>query len=302
MIAAPLSNQLASNPHALDGLRQLANSADSREGVKAAAKQFESYFLQMLLRSMRETVAQDGPFDSQETKTFTEMFDQQVAQNISQGRGVGLADMMVAQLEQRLPQSAGKPAPVRPVPYDLPPVEIKPGAAAATDAAPAVPSSDNFVDRLWPHAADAAQSLGVSPHFLLAQAALETGWGKRELKDAGGANSHNLFNIKAGSGWTGPTVTREVTEYVNGKPVMSAERFRAYGSYAESFADYAKLLTSSPRYAGALNQDADGFARGLQQGGYATDPGYADKLKRVINSPALRNSLAASANAVPQPG
>ncbi|HEY3326471.1 MAG TPA: flagellar assembly peptidoglycan hydrolase FlgJ [Novimethylophilus sp.] len=296
-LAAPISNQLASNPQALDGLRKLANSADSTEGIKAAAKQFESYFLQMMLRSMRETVSQDGLFDSQETRSFTEMLDQQVSQNISQSRGFGLADMLVTQIERQLPQANGKTAIVKPVSYDLAPVGTEARLPQAKEAPAATPSAGGFVDKLWPHAAEAAQSLGVAPHLLLGQAALESGWGKHELKGADGSNSHNLFNIKAGSNWKGATVEKQVTEYVNGKPVQTAEKFRAYGSYAEGFADYARLLTSNPRYSGVLNRDAEGFAQGLVQGGFATDPGYADRLLRVINSQAMRSQLAAAETA-----
>jgi flagellar protein FlgJ len=291
-LAAPLSNQLASNPQALDGLRKLATTADSTEGVKAAAKQFESFFLQMMLRSMRETVSDDGPFDSQETKTFTEMFDQQVAQSISQSRGVGLADMMVAQIQSQLPQAPGKVV-AKPVSYDLAPVGVD-VPATDTKAAPqpaAASASGSFVDKLWPHAAEAAQALGIAPHLLIGQAALESGWGRHELKAADGSSSHNLFNIKAGASWKGATVEKTVTEYVNGKPVQSTEKFRAYDSYSEAFADYAKLLTGNPRYAGVLNQDAEGFAQGLQKAGYATDPAYADKLQRVIGSAAMRSAM-----------
>lgn len=290
-VAAPVSNQIAANPQALDGLRKLASSADSREGIKAAAGQFEAYFLQMMLRSMRETLTQDGPFDSQETKTFGEMFDQQMAQTVSQGRGVGLADMLVAQIERQLPQNADKPAPAKPVNYDLAPVEVKLKEKASAQPAGA-PGQEGFAGKIWPKAVDAAKSLGVQPHFLVAQAALETGWGKSELKTADGRNSHNLFNIKAGAGWKGATVDKEVTEVINGKSVKTVEKFRAYASYEESLSDYAALMTGNPRYSGVLNQDAAGFSRGLQQGGFATDPAYRDKLMRVIHSQALRSQLA----------
>jgi flagellar protein FlgJ len=297
MTSTPFSNQLAIDPQAVGSLHKLANGADSKEGIKAAAKQFEAYFMQMMLRSMRETISQDGPFDSQETKTFTEMFDQQVAQSISQSRGMGLGDTLAAQIEQQMnlialskhqPAGQAATAATSPAAGATQSATVQPGqnSAAATNGA--------FVDKLWPHAVDAAKSLGVAPHLLLGQAALESGWGKHELKTLDGSNSHNLFNLKAGSNWHGPTVDKQVTEYVNGKPVQSTEKFRAYGSYEESFADYAKLLSGNPRYAGALNQDAAGFARGLQQGGYATDPDYGNKLMRVINSPAFRQQLASA--------
>jgi flagellar protein FlgJ len=294
MASIPFSNQLAIDPQSVGSLHKLANGTDTKEGIKAAAKQFEAYFLQMMLRSMRETVSQDGPFDSQETKTFTEMFDQQVAQSISQSRGMGLGDALTAQIEQQMNLVAlSKQQPVAQTPA------VSASGAADKAAETATPNAANgtsggFLDKLWPHAVDAAKSLGVAPHLLLGQAALESGWGKHELKAADGSNSHNLFNLKAGSNWHGPTVEKQVTEYVNGKPVQSTEKFRAYGSYEESFADYAKLISGNPRYAGALNQDAAGFARGLQQGGYATDPDYGNKLMRVISSPAFRNQLASA--------
>lgn len=290
MLATSLDNTLALNPQGLDGLRTLVARGDTREGIRAAAVQFEAYFMQMLLRSMRATLSQDGPFDSQETRTFTEMFDQQIALKIAQSRGLGLADMMVAQLDGTTSQPA--PLPARPRPQHL--VEMdEPTAVASTPAAEAPPASGsgNFVDRVWPHAVEAARRLGVAPHLLVAQAALESGWGKREPRLADGSPSHNLFNIKAGSGWQGKTVEKEVVEYVNGRPVKSVEKFRAYDSVAEAFADYAALLGNTPRYAGVLNQDAEGFVRGLQRGGFATDPAYADKLRRVIGSAALRAAM-----------
>ncbi|MCX7628520.1 MAG: flagellar assembly peptidoglycan hydrolase FlgJ, partial [Methylophilaceae bacterium] len=162
--------------------------------------------------------------------------------------------------------------------------------AGGTDAA-RMPHPRNFVDRLWPHAVEAARTLGVAPHLLVAHAALETGWGRQELKTVDGAPSNNLFNIKAGRGWKGATVEKMVTEYINGQPVQSLERFRVYESVAAAFADYVALLAGSPRYAGVINQDAEGFVRGLQRGGFATDPAYADKLRRVIGSVALKVGL-----------
>ncbi len=301
--ASSLDNALAMNPQGMDALRALGSKGQAREAIKGAASQFEAYFTQMMMRSMRQTLPQDGPFDSQETRTFTEMFDQQIAQKVSQGRGLGLADVMLAQLGKAMPaeQAANAPrmqsaSPV--IAKDLSEVTLKmvvhdavvaPSAETATNKTSGSPAG--FVDRVWPYAADAARSLGVAPHLLVAHAALESGWGQHELKAADGSSSNNLFNIKAGSNWSGKTVQKEVTEYINGKPVKSMESFRAYDSPADSFADYANLLGSNSRYAGVLNQDADGFVRGLQQGGFATDPAYADKLKRVIGSAALRSGM-----------
>jgi flagellar protein FlgJ len=221
------------------------------------------------------------------------MFDQQIAQKMSQGKGLGLADLMLSQLGKVVPADV----PVQAVSGDgavqgsnEESDRIVPAMGSTASSADKAPTG--FVDKLWPQAVDAAKSLGVSPHILIGHAALETGWGKHELKSADGTSSNNLFNIKAGSHWTGKTVSKEVTEYVNGKPVNSVEKFRAYGTPAESFADYAKLLSTNPRYSGALNQNADGFVRGLQQGGFATDPAYGDKLRRVIGSATLRSAVA----------
>jgi peptidoglycan hydrolase FlgJ len=296
MVNSQLDNALALNPQGLNGLRALASQGNSRESLKAAASQFEAYFTQLMLKSMRQTLSQDGLMDSQETRSFTEMYDQQIAQKVSKGKGLGLADMMLAQLDR---QAAANPADGNT--GGLAPAIQNSAEAASSSVTGATKetavsaskqtTSGSFIDQVWPYAVEAAKSLGVSPHLLVAHAALESGWGKHELKLENGASSNNLFNIKAGSQWTGKTVEKTVTEYVNGKPVQSQEKFRAYASAADAFADYANLLGSSQRYAGVLNQDAEGFVRGLQQGGFATDPAYADKLRRVIGSSALRSGL-----------
>lgn len=171
------------------------------------------------------------------------------------------------------------------------------GAAESPDALsssrPAPEGAREFVNRVWAHAGEASRSTGIPAHFMVGQAALETGWGRGELRRADGAPSYNLFNIKAGPNWKGPVVEVPVTEYANGRPYTETARFRAYGSYAEAFRDYAGLLRGNPRYAEVLGQtDAAGFARSLQQAGYATDPMYADKLTRIIGGATLRTALA----------
>tara|TARA_R110002073_G_scaffold56029_4_gene143046 strand:- start:1342 stop:2358 length:1017 start_codon:yes stop_codon:yes gene_type:complete len=149
---------------------------------------------------------------------------------------------------------------------------------------------EDFVNALLPHARIAAQETGIPAHFMIAQAALESGWGKHEIRHTDNSLSHNLFGIKAGQNWKGAVVETVTTEYVNGIPQKMVEKFRAYDSYAEGFRDYANLLSNNPRYAAVLeSQDADGFANGLQKAGYATDPNYADKLIRILNSDTLRN-------------
>jgi flagellar protein FlgJ len=151
----------------------------------------------------------------------------------------------------------------------------------------------DFVNRVWDHAVEAARSLGVQPHFMVGQAALETGWGRSEIKKGDGSTSFNLFGIKAGRSWNGPVVERTTTEFVNGVAQKSKEKFRVYESYAECFRDYADLLRNNPRYSHVVDcaQDAKAFTRGLQQAGYATDPAYGDKLLRIINGSTLRKSM-----------
>lgn len=150
--------------------------------------------------------------------------------------------------------------------------------------------STDFIDKLLPHAKIASQSTGIPPHFMLAQAALESGWGKHEIRHADNSPSYNLFGIKAGANWKGDVVETVTTEYINGAPQKMVEKFRAYSSYAEGFNDYAQLLLDNPRYTKVLKStDAATFANGLQRAGYATDPMYADKLIRILNSETLQN-------------
>jgi len=284
--ASDPTGRLAADAAALDRIRAQAKT-DPQGAVRGAAQQFEALFISMLLKSMRDTTAQDTYFDSEQTRLYQSMLDQQYAQVLA-ARGIGLADVMARQLSQ-----AAAPAD----PAAQPPAQgAKPPAASGGVTGPsgAAAQPREFVNRIWPHAVAAARETGIPPHFIVAQAALESGWGKSEIQGADGSASHNLFGVKAGRGWTGPVVEAATTEFVNGTPQPAVERFRAYGSYAEAFTDYARLLKSQPRYAQALENgtDAAGFARGLAQGGYATDPMYADKLLRIINGGALRTALA----------
>lgn len=265
---------LAIDSQSLNKLKLQAKQAPD-QALKAAAKQFEAVFLNMMLKSMRDATPQDGEFDSEQTKMFTGMLDQQLAQSMS-SRGVGLAEVMVKQLSRN--QQAASPS--------------APAAPAAMHAVPSAYKADvqqSFIDKLRVPAEQASRSTGVPAHLILGQAALESGWGKREIKMADGSNSYNLFGIKAGKDWKGKVAEVATTEYHNGVASRQVQRFRAYGSYAESFQDYAKLLNNNPRYSGVTGQeDAKVFAQGLQQAGYATDPHYADKLAGVIGSISTR--------------
>ena len=301
----------------LEQLR-LQAKRDPDKAAGAAAKQFESLFVGMVLKSMREATPHDGPFDSEQTRMYTSMLDQQLAQHMS-ARGVGLAAALTRQLSPGAatasPADAGDAAaqlnalpqitdstflPKFRISTELAPTpESLTKAAGAKDAAPVatVPmplqQTRDFVNRVWTHAVDAAKAIGIPARFMVGQAALESGWGTHEIRAADGTTSHNVFGIKAGRDWTGAVVEKTTTEYVNGVAQKVTAKFRAYASYSESFQDYAKLLRDNPRYAPVLAQakDAKGFAHGLQKSGYATDPAYADKLTRIINGSTLRQSL-----------
>lgn len=268
---------------------QAASRASPDKALKQAATQFEAVFMNMLLKSMRESIPQDGATDSDATRTYTGMLDQQLAQSLS-GKGVGLADVIVKQLSRQMGIAAvpgGTPVPAAvPIPEPGAALERVRSSLRAALAPDTAPQAQEFVRNMLPHARAAEQATGIPARFILAQSALESSWGRADVKGADGKASNNLFGIKAGRDWTGPVVEAATTEYVNGEARRVTQRFRAYGSPAESFADYARLLSNSPRYRGVLAQgrDAAGFASALQQAGYATDPHYAEKIARIIRT------------------
>lgn len=281
------SAKLALDAQSLEQLRAQAKHSPD-QALKAAAQQFESVFLNMMLKSMREATPQDGMFESEQTKMFTGMLDQQLAQSMS-SRGVGLADMMVKQLSlnmggqmpniDSLRKSSSAVSALNPL-LTTPP-------ASALSVLPSAYSENvqqDFVNRMLPFAKQAGQASGVPPQLMLGQAALESGWGKREIRMADGSNSFNLFGIKANAGWNGKVAEVMTTEYKNGVAYKQVEKFRAYSSYAEAFQDYAGLISNNPRYADVLQQGSDvaGMAQAIQKAGYATDPKYADKLVSIM--------------------
>ena len=318
MAASDFSQINALDPNTLGGLRRLSKES-SPEATKEAARQFEALFVQQMLKSMRDATPKGSMFDSDETRMYQSLLDQQMSMQLStRAGGIGLARVIERQLnagktEVKLPDGPvpldaairrGFDGAVSPSATGTASQAAKTAGAAASSAATAVPMLPNmpagagpraFVEKVWPQAVEASRATGIPARFLVAQAALETGWGKFELKNADGTPSHNLFNIKAGKSWSGDTVSTATTEYVNGAATRENARFRAYGSYADSFRDYANLIRNNPRYAAVVGQsDATAFARGLQAAGYATDPQYADKLARIINGNTLRVALAAS--------
>lgn len=293
---------------------------DDPQALKAAAQQFEAVFLQLVLKSMRAATPQDGMFDNDQTRFYQEMLDAQLAQVLSAQGGTGLAAVIerqlsrqdatapqnneggiplaptlraypLEQLQRAIPIPDAKAAPA--LPLEGSPVRpARPDMPAPTGAGTGEGQALTFASAVWPHAVAAGRETGIPPHFLVAHAALESGWGKSEPRYADGSPSHNLFGIKAGSQWQGAVVEASTTEYVNGVAERRVERFRAYGSYAEAFQDYAQLLARSPRYQAVLGtSDATAFAQGLQRAGYATDPAYAAKLERIISGPTLRTAL-----------
>ena len=241
--------------------------------LRAAAKQFESLFTKMMLDSMRKASMGDPLFGSDQADMYQDMADDQLAVQLSQGRGLGLADMLIRQLSNGV-SGVGPAAP-----------EPSPDAAGAV----ATPEQrEKFISGLMPHAEAAARELGIDPQNLIAQAALETGWGRSQP-----GHSHNLFGIKAGGSWNGASVQANTEEFAGGVAGRVDADFRAYGSPGESVRDYVRLIRDNPRYAEALNTggDVQAFANALQRGGYATDPDYARKLVTVADE--VRQRIAA---------
>lgn len=298
------SNSLAIDAKGVEALKQSARQ-NSPESIKAAAKQFEALFMNMIMKSMRQATPQEGVFDNEQTKMYTSMLDQQLSQNMAT-RGVGLADVLIRQLsgnqmnaavasENAATQNGGADDLSSSLKTDLLRSLSERAArspkSTSVDEATVAAASDKpkhvqaFQDKLTAHAEEASKTTGIPAKFMLGQAALESGWGKHVIRTADGGTSHNLFGIKATGGWKGKTVDAVTTEYVNGVPQKRVEKFRAYDSYADSFRDYAKLLRDNPRYEKVLANatDVKGFAQGLQKAGYATDPKYAEKLTNLIN-------------------
>jgi peptidoglycan hydrolase FlgJ len=267
--------RMALDARGLDQLKRQSR-ANPEDALKAAAKQFEAVFVNTLLKSMRDALPNSDPLASNESKLYRGMLDQEMATRLAD-RGMGIADMVVRQLS--VEKHRGK----SPVNGPAAPAE-KSGAMPERVRTPSA-ASRQFVESMGAEAKAAERETGIPAEFIVGQAALESGWGRKELRKPDGSPTYNLFGIKAGSGWKGATADVTTTEYVGGVARKVVDKFRAYGSYAESFRDYAKLIAGNPRYAGALKQadSAAGFAKELQQGGYASDPRYAEKLASVIN-------------------
>ncbi|MCR6687130.1 flagellar assembly peptidoglycan hydrolase FlgJ [Pseudoxanthomonas sp.] len=342
--------------------------------IDQVARQLEGQFAQMLVKSMRDASFGDSLFPG-ENQTFRDLYDQQLAKALTEGRGLGLAPMIARQLSRH----SGNPADAAPALDTALPANARPGptraaaaalayardggaltaatpdvdraldliagrdtstaaassevsaspldalvqrlmaapqaavasaspsasAAAAAEAASgfAARSPEQFVASIWHHAQGAARELGVDARALVAQAALETGWGRKQIQRQGGGEANNLFGIKA-TGWKGERATSGTHEYVGGVRVNQTADFRAYASPAESFADYVRMLKSNPRYRQALESGGNvrQFAQALQNAGYATDPSYAAKITAIAHGPTIGRAVQAIAGVAARTG
>ncbi len=279
------------------GLEKLKSGAAHNDpaALRQVAKQFESLFTRMMLKSMRDAIGKDPIFGTDQAQTYQGMFDDQLSLQLTQGKGLGLADMLIRQLQHAGASGGTTAAPATPgsgrggaLPANRLGGTSAGGASStsATGSTPAPASSaerTNFISQVWPEAEAAARQLGVHPVSLVAQAALESNWGRSVPRGADGTSSNNLFGIKAGSRWSGASVTAATAEYQAGSATSTSAAFRAYASPAESFQDYVALLRGNPRFSAALGSgtSVSSFASALQQGGYATDPDYAQKVTAV---------------------
>ncbi|RQS18807.1 flagellar assembly peptidoglycan hydrolase FlgJ [Burkholderia sp. Bp8992] len=319
--ANDLTQRFALDVQGFDALRAQAKQSP-QAGAKAVAGQFDAMFTQMMLKSMRDASPDGGLFDSHTSKMYTSMLDQQLAQQMSK-HGIGVADALMKQLLRNAGAGTGSDAAgdlgaggmggmgagglgtagnegslaaMNAMAKAYANAANNGGLAGArgysagsaltppVKGASGVQDADAFVDRLAGPAQAASATTGIPARFIVGQAALESGWGKREIRASDGSTSYNVFGIKANKGWTGRTVSALTTEYVNGTPRRVVAKFRAYDSYEHAMTDYANLLKNNPRYSGVLSasRSVEGFAHGMQKAGYATDPNYAKKLISIM--------------------
>lgn len=303
MAGAPLRSAVNASPIDATDFNQYArlragargNDADT---VRQVARQFEALFTQMLLKASHgEDSGANDLLGGSGSDTYRDLYDQQMAGQLSSGKGLGLADLLTRQL-------LGKAAPEAADPATIQSVHRAPLRHAGVDNLPPLKSAERpttanaFVDAITPHAEKAAKALGIPARVLVAQAALETGWGSRQIRNADGSDSHNLFGIKASRGWDGATASSLTHEYEGGEQRSERAEFRSYASVGEAFDDYVSFIKDNPRYADALRNggSATQYAQGLQKAGYATDPAYAAKIARIAYGKTMNASLDASGN------
>ena len=317
MNAAP-----ASAFYDFQGLASLRSQAAGTpaEATAEVAAQFEALFVQMMVKSMREATIEGGLFDSSQMDFYQGMFDQQVSLHLSRQGALGLSDILTRQLDgetqaseraaateapnpeaflanTRTAVAAITPASPRPV---VAPAQAAPRELAAERATFAPDSPEAYIREVWNHAVEAGKRIGLDPNVLVAQSALETGWGRKVIQAPQGRSSFNLFGIKAGGHWAGETASVNTVEYRDGLASIERASFRVYDSIAQSFDDYVDFLAANPRYQTALDKAADSheFLRELQGAGYATDPDYADKIISILDTEAYRPVFEALKNPV----
>jgi flagellar protein FlgJ len=278
-----------------NGLAALKKDPTSPAALRAVAQQVDALFLQMMLKSMRDANAAAGEGDSNEMGMYQDMFDKQIALTMSQHQDLGLGSLLTRQIAARAAAGGAAPAPADDHTTPRPAAAPSSTAPPATAAPPTsmTQSAGEFVDQVLPSIRTAAEALGLNPLVLLAQAALETGWGKRMARTADGSPSLNLFGIKADDTWVGARAAANTVEYAGGVATQRQAAFRAYGSIEESVNDFANLLKNSPRYrhAAAAGPDAQAYVDGIGRSGYATDPEYAAKLNDILHGGTLRAAV-----------
>ena len=301
----------------LHDLKQMAGE-DRDKALEGVARQFESLFLQQMLKAMRsanEVFREDSFLHSNETQQYQEMFDRQLSLSLTKQDSIGIADALVEQLggnrspaanSGRQPRESiedynrSMPPPTNQLPQRVRDVEslIEDSPADAGKTAPQqlpgrFDSPQRFVDGLRPIAEEVSADSGVPARVMLAQAALETGWGSQMIEGEEGESSHNLFGIKADQRWDGDSVRIQTTEYRDGVKLNEAADFRAYPDYESSFRDYAAFLNANPRYEQVLENadNPEAFASALEDAGYATDPAYGRKIRGIMDGPVIRSAL-----------
>ena len=268
---------------------KLAAKHASPEALEEVANQFEAFFLKMMLKQMRDASLGDGLFDSDQSRMYQDMMDQQLSLDLAGKRGFGIADSIIRQLQHTV-KSSEKSEGLNPLPkrthFGQTMLKLSPDIQVRKNN---FQSPKEFINVMRPYAEDAAEKLGVPANVLLAQSALETGWGNKVIQHSNGQNSHNLFGIKADSQWQGQQVNVSSLEFVDGKAKREFSNFRVYESYKQSFDDYVDFIKSNDRYRVALQNSGDGetYIKTLQDAGYATDPQYASKVLNIINREAI---------------
>ena len=334
--ATSLATDSASVFTDLNGLNAIKKQGrvNEEEALRTVARQFESMFVNMMLKSMRAAnkVFSEGNYlQGFEGDMHQQNYDNQLSLSLTEGRGMGLADVMFQQMQQQYLRSDSGPKQLE---QDF---RVAQGAIPLASSAASNPvliaglaseensasismtgkitpagTDDNsivaelsdiastvfktpaeFVQRLLPQVREAAESLGIEARALIAQAALETGWGKKMIEGGNGQPSFNLFGIKASGSWDGDAVTVPTVEFEGGVARRKFDAFRSYDSFAESAMDYASLIKHSPRYQAAVNatDNIGSYWQELQSAGYATDPQYASKLNRILHSDTLKNAM-----------